>query len=72
MEIFGYIPIPGQQVSEIWWNIAITVEFQSQVHRVTFFSCLKFLRHKNTEKHYPVIISSYWARGSEPQIFSRE
>ena len=38
---------------------------------VLFFSCLKFLYDKNTEKQYLVIISSYRARAYEPQVDSR-
>ena len=36
------------------------------------FSCLDFLHHKNIEKQYLVIISSYRARPSETQVDLRD
>ena len=47
--IVSYSPTASQQVSEILWNITITVWFQSQVHRVFFFKCIIFLHYKIQE-----------------------
>ena len=57
--IVGYSPPPGQQVSEILWNINITVWLKSQVHHVYFFLMHDLFTPQNTETHYTVIILSY-------------
>ena len=71
--IVSYSPTPGQQVSAILWNITITVWLQSQVHRVTYYFVLMhdIFTSQNTGTHYTVIILSYRARSSEPQVVSR-
>ena len=70
----GYIPTLIQQVSVILKKNTITVEFQSQVHRITnyFVFMLEIFYHKDTKTHYLVIILLYQARGSEPQVVLRD
>ena len=72
-EIVSYILTPSQQVSAILWNITITVWLQSQVHCVTYYFVLmhNIFISQNKGTHYTVIISSYRARSSEPQVVSR-
>ena len=72
--IVGYSPTPGQQVSAILWNITVTVWLQSQVYWFTYYFVLmrEIFTSQNTETHYTVIILSYRARGSEPQVISRD
>ena len=71
--IVSYSPTPSQQASAIFWNITITVWLQSQVHRVNYYFSLinETITSQNIETHYLVIISSYWAQSSEPQVVSR-
>ena len=59
-DIVGYNPPPGQQVSEILWNITTTVWLKSQVHHVTYYLVLMhdIFTPQNTETHYTVIILS--------------
>ena len=75
-------------LQEVWWLYSntnstgkcdtekktITVEFQSQVHRITnyFVFMLEIFYHKDTKTHYLVIILLYQARGSEPQVVLRD
>ena len=72
-EIFSYSPAKGQQVSAVFWNITITFWLQSQVHCVTCYFVLMHVifTSQNTGTHYTVIITSYQAGISEPQVLSR-
>ena len=72
-KIVSFSPTPSQQVSDIFWNMTITVWLQSQVHRVNhyFYLMHEIITSKNTETHYTVIILSFRARISEPQVVSR-
>ena len=72
-KIVSYIPTPSQRVSAIFWNITITLWLKSQVRRVHYYFYLmhEIITSQNTEIHYTVIILSYRARPSEPQVVSR-
>ena len=72
-DIVSYSTTPSQQVSAILWNITITVWLQSQVHRVNYYFILMhdILKSQNTGTQHTVIISSYRAHSSEPQVVSR-
>ena len=51
-------------------NITIAVGLVSLIFLllIIIFSCFDFLQHKNTEQQYIVIICSYRAQASEPQV----
>ena len=69
--IVSYIPTPIQQVSAILLNITITVWLLSQVHCVAFFLMHGIFTSKNIGTNYTVIILSYRACSSEPQVVPR-
>ena len=70
--IVSYSPTPSQKVSEIFWNMTLTVWLKSQLHCVNYYFVLmhEIFTSQNTETHYTVIILSYQARVSEPQVVS--
>ena len=72
--IVGYSPTPGQQVGAIWWNITITIGFISHIFRVTYYFVfmLESFTSQKYRKQYLVIILSYRARASEPQVDSMD
>ena len=72
--IASYSPTPGQQVGAILWNITITVGFLSHIFCVTYYYyfMLETFTSQKYRKKYPVIILSYRAQSSGPQVNSRD